>query len=1187
MKVLNYLILLGLLIYFSCTSSFSQSIPQLLVPFSDEVTNKQQIVFKWNKNPYENESFEFQIATDSLFNQIVTSLNLSTNETNYTSFGPSNQTYFWRVRKLNPNSSWSEIRKITYFNPKNISGLTVWLDPTVGCTLNSGTISQINDQSIVGNNAIQVNTSQQPLFVISDSLINNQPSIKFDGVNDFLDIADNSTIDFTSEFTTFTLIKPRLVASNKTILAKWDYPTQGAWVLQTDFSFSDELMFAPCFTITDPGNQKYYSTNADLIAQKPALITMKYQGNQVQKSLMYRNTVEVQTTIVGSIPSVLPNCSASLKVGKYGGVATRYFDGDITEVLIYNYSLGNSTKDLVEKYLRFKYAPPVCLGPDTMIASNSNCGNIQLKAQFRYSNYLWSTGATSSRINIQTPGKYWVRVTDFMGNISSDTIEVLPPFSFNYPQGNVVCAGDTLDWTTNFPSTSFSFLWNNGSTNPTLSIFDSGQYYVRITDLSGCLVFSDTIQLEIDTYSQIATLGADTSLCLGNSIQLQIGQPETVQFIWNDGSTNSSFTVSNAGINDISVISINNNGCVSYDSISIAVVGIAPTLDYTIPNEICQFDSLIFSDNSFVPNPYSISEVKWIFNGVDTSAQLSGYYLPQTSGLLNVKLVVNSAQCQSETNFNIAIHPKPILSFSTLKYCPYDAVEFTPYNYQISPLSSLVWDFDDNTSSTNSNPTHVFGTTDTYNVSLQAQDINGCRDTVVQAVYIQPAPVADFTFNNSCEETSVNFVNNSSIIDTFSIVSNYWIYGDGTQALNPSIGKNYADADTFTVQLIVTANNGCQDSTVQSIIIYPRPTLDWQVGPACKNTWTTLESMSSVPVGSIIQTDWLVNLQYPLQGTSSIFEFVTTGEQYLNLTSTTDQGCQRDTLIIVNVQPEINAAYTISPSNVVAGISPVFTSTSIGASSYEWVFGFGNTEQTVTNDAVVAPPYPTSSIGDTIITLLIIENDLGCKDTAYQYVKINEPRIDLALNQLFAEEINGYLKIGIELKNQGFIKITQTDLVLSILNSSPILETETEPLAPGESRVYLFNSNPSAFISTQDNEISYVCVEATSYNDYQLIETELNNNISCINREGGNFVLLPIHPNPTNDDITYTLIVSEESLFSISLTDEAGRIVQSSTELLNPGLHTPILSMRNLSAGVYYFQISDGITSKTVKVLKN
>ena len=253
----------------------------------------------------------------------------------------------------------------------------------------------------------------------------------------------------------------------------------------------------------------------------------------------------------------------------------------------------------------------------------------------------------------------------------------------------------------------------------------------------------------------------------------------------------------------------------------------------------------------------------------------------------------------------------------------------------------------------------------------------------------------------------------------------------------------------------------------------------------------------------------------------------------------------------------------------------------------EWNLGNGNIIQTQVALPVETTGFAASYIGDSILTFLVIQNSIGCKDTAYKYIKINEPRVDLAINQLFVQDINGFHKVGVELRNLGFVEITQTDLLLKVYNSSPILETDIEAIAPGESYIYLFNSSPSAFISTQDDEISYLCVEATSYNDYQLIETELSNNITCLNTEGGNFVLLPIYPNPTNDDITYTLIVSEQSTISAFLTDETGRIVQSSTDLYASGLHTPNLSMRNLSAGVYYFQISDGVTSKTVKVLKN
>jgi hypothetical protein len=153
--------------------------------------------------------------------------------------------------------------------------------------------------------------------------------------------------------------------------------------------------------------------------------------------------------------------------------------------------------------------------------------------------------------------------------------------------------------------------------------------------------------------------------------------------------------------------------------------------------------------------------------------------------------------------------------------------------------------------------------------------------------------------------------------------------------------------------------------------------------------------------------------------------------------------------------------------------------------------------------------------------------------------------------------------------------------------SLPILETENESLSPGESRIYLFNASPSAYISTQDNETSYLCVEATSYNDYQLIETELSNNISCLNTEGENFVLLPIYPNPTNDDISYSFILTEKATINTSLSDETGRIVSEKSAEYSVGFQKQILSMQTLEAGVYYFKITDGSSIKTVKILKN
>ena len=1042
-------------------------------------------------------------------------------------------------------------------SPNQLTGLIGWYNSQN--TINNGvSISQLTDLS--GNNfhLSQANSLKRP-NLIGNSL-GNFPSITFDGINDNLKVLYGSTL-----------------ATNSTIFIITNNLLNG-----NTFAYDGGNSF---YSLRNQGNLIYmYVTGGGISYGKtnPYNYTLFNQIYNTGNSKIYENG---NLKIQGNVNSANLD---GFTLGSYYGQDSYFFKGQVLEVVIYNRVLTDSERTSIQSFIMNKYGPPVNLGLD-LISTYGFC-NLTVGVQnTTLSNFLWSTGANTPTITINSPGQYWLQATDIFGRISRDTIEVSRPVYDSIQLPNyLVCFNDPQTISAFIPSGNYSFVqWNDGSTNQSRILNQNEIISYTISDSLGCTRTSNFGTITVDNSLENVSLGLDTNLCSGNSIQLIQDTSAINQWLWSTGSNSENISIDTTGQYILEVTNLNN--CYNRDTIHVTVIGTSPTLQFQITDSLCQFSQGSYLDNSFVPNNNgTINNKTWTISDGTTFYGSNGVFELDTAGHFTVTLLIETQEgCSSSTSFPIVIHPKPILSFSTLKYCPYEAVEFTPYNSQISPLSSLVWDYDDNTSSTTSNPTHVFGTTATYNVSLQAEDINGCRDTVVQAVYIQPAPVADFTFNNTCELSAVNFVNNSSITDTFSLSMSQWTYGDNTQATNPSFQKVYQAYGDYDVQLVVTANNGCQDTLTQTITIHPKPILGWQIGPACKNTWTTFENQSAIPLGSVTQTDWLVNLQYPLEGTSSAYKFVTTGVQYLNLTSTSDQGCTTDTLIIVNVQPEINAAYSVSPTTVVAGVPIVFTNTSLGGTSYEWNLGNGNIIQTSVAEPVEATGFASSFIGDSILTYLAIQNAIGCKDTAYQYVKVNEPRIDLAINQLFVQDINGFYKVGVELRNLGFVEITQTDLLLKLYNSSPILETETESLAPGESRIYLFNANPSAFVSTQDKEISYLCVEATSYNDYQLIETELSNNISCLNTEGGNFVLLPIFPNPTNDDITYTLIVSEESTISTSLTDETGRIVQSSNELFASGLHTPTISMRNLSAGVYYFQISDGVTSKTVKVLKN
>jgi len=71
-------------------------------------------------------------------------------------------------------------------------------------------------------------------------------------------------------------------------------------------------------------------------------------------------------------------------------------------------------------------------------------GSIELEASGA-SSYLWSTGATSQKINVSQPGRYWVRATTPCGATTSDTLDIQQSNLSGHPtvtRTDTICAGE-------------------------------------------------------------------------------------------------------------------------------------------------------------------------------------------------------------------------------------------------------------------------------------------------------------------------------------------------------------------------------------------------------------------------------------------------------------------------------------------------------------------------------------------------------------------------------------------------------------------------------------------------------------------------------------------------------------------------------------------------------------------------
>ena len=1049
----------------------------------------------------------------------------------------------------------------TQFQPTNLPGLMLWLSADSNINVTSGKVIQWNDLSGNGNHFTPPLISDQPSYLFSPFL-NGFAGVVFDGTDRLLSISNFSL----SNATIFIVATQNTGDASFGRLIDHSY-NSGFWIGRSGSAIGGGFM---------EGAAPYGNFNS-IQDNKPAILSLVRNG-ATTSYYINSNPFTTPTRITNSNPTSTNKIAlgATLTGGNPG-------KKNIYEVIIYNINLSNANILSVEYYLKNKYAPPFSLGQDI---TTINFCPINLTAPTGFTNLLWSTGATSSSVTVNQSGTYWVQGTDLFGYVTRDTVMVNYPV-INPPQNTNICLNGSVQWNADMGA-GYTYLWTNGATTPILNISSPGTYSVQVTDALGCIKNSNIATFTLDNYSQNVFLGADTSLCVGNLIALQAGAPETISYEWNGLSTAAQapfWVVDTTG--NYFVETTNVNGCIAQDTIHITIIGQAPLADFSFQNQCFGLPNQ-FNDASIgLPND-PVSTWQWNFGNGDEDDEENPNYTYTAPGVYSVQLYAESAGgCGAFHTEVLEVHQLPLASFTHLGNCEGQLVNFT--NTSVpgdAPISTYLWNFDQQgtNSSTLANPSCLFMNAGNFDVSMEVSDTNGCTDTINISVDILASPNASFTVNNACEGADVVIQNNSTIANPFSLVNQYWLYGDGTFANNPSIAKQYNSYGNYTILLIETASNGCVDSTQQNITIHPNPQLAWEIGPACQFTYTEFTNNSTVPIGSIGSTEWLVNLQYPFSTISATYPFLTSGIQYLNLTTTSDQGCMGDTLILVNVTAPLQANFTVDPSDLVAGINSLFSSISIGATSYSWDFGDGN----IASGAQATHTYLGPQIGNTLTVSLQVSNDLGCLDTLYQSYTIGAPHFDLALSNLFCQDIESYWTIGCELKNQGNIAITQANLVVTLLNGLPIMEAWEGDLAPGESAIYVFQSHPSAYIATQDDEISYLCIDGEGFNILNMEDEQLMNNTICKNLENEGVVILPIFPNPGNSFLEIQLFAPSAQNISLNLYDMQGRVIYhySDNELLLSGVHSISIPTQQLSSGSYLLRLSDATGTQIRKWVK-
>lgn len=182
---------------------------------------------------------------------------------------------------------------------------------------------------------------------------------------------------------------------------------------------------------------------------------------------------------------------------------------------------------------------------------------------------LWSTGSRNAGLPVTSSGLYWVQLFNACG-VFSDTVRVTvksPPVT--RLTNAAICAGTTHTFDATQPGSipNTTYLWSTGATTPTITVSQQGTYRVTMTNECGTRV--DEVYLRVDQTVQPINLGKDTVFCAG-TLLLDAGLHGNAEYLWQDGSTDTTFLVDRSGTYYIEV----SNACnTEYDTIFVLITG--------------------------------------------------------------------------------------------------------------------------------------------------------------------------------------------------------------------------------------------------------------------------------------------------------------------------------------------------------------------------------------------------------------------------------------------------------------------------------------------------------------------------------------------------------------------------------------------------------------------------------------
>ncbi len=417
--------------------------------------------------------------------------------------------------------------------------------------------------------------------------------------------------------------------------------------------------------------------------------------------------------------------------------------------------------------------------------------------------FQWSNNAITASTTISQSGTYQVVLTDANGCSATAQATVLAE-ALPTIVGNLQICNTNGSTTISIAENYSSYQWNTNAITPTITLTQTGNYQVTVTDANGCKT-SQSFTLTNYPISS-ASITGNLNICPNATTVLTASGNNASAYLWSNNSIQNAITISNSGVYSVTID--DNFGCKSTASVNVLAQP-QPSVNIVGKDIICaQGGNVTLSTNPL------FSAYLWSNNATSPQTNVTN------SGTFSVT-VTDTNGCKASNNFSInSKNVVPQITGSS-SFCPGSA---SLLSVNEPSATSYLWSNGQTSATTSINMAGK--------ISVTVTDINGCKGStsidVSQKSTLSPAISGKIVI---CES-------NTTIFDAGQGFSSYlWSNNETTQKINASQSGAYK---------VTVSDGNCSGSTSINLVVKPNNIKIALTGDTliCKNATTQLNVQS-------------------------------------------------------------------------------------------------------------------------------------------------------------------------------------------------------------------------------------------------------------------------------------------------------------------------------------------------------